>query len=149
MPQYIPAAMEQTRLERTQYDLWRQGDAVARALFGLAGLIVGGLIIAAPFIPIWEDIFALLLAVTGLLYPEIKQLVSDFRHSRLLNQLIVQAEKYQKDGRLHYLSTARLEEELQAVGGEKKAVKPAREKPAAEPPASPTPSDRGRSRHRG
>lgn len=142
MPQYIPAAMEQTRLERTHYDLWRQGDAAARAVFGLAGLVVGGLIIAAPFIPIWEDIFALLLAVTGLLYPEIKQLVSDFRHSRLLNQLIVQAEKYQKDGRLHYLSTARLEEELQAVGSGGKA---AREKPAAEPPASPP---RGRHRQR-
>jgi len=139
MPQYIPAAVEQTRLEKSAYDLWRQGDALARAAFALAGLILGGLLIAAPFIPIWEDAFAFVLAVVGLLYPEIKQLVSDLRHSRFLNRLIVQAEKYQKDGRLHYLSATRLEEELEAMGSAGK------ETPAAEPSL---PEGKGRDRHR-
>lgn len=143
LPQYIPAAVEQTRLEKTRYDLWRQGDTLARVTFALLGLILGGLIIAAPFIPIWEDAFAFVLAVMGLLYPEVKQLVGDLSHSRFLNRLIVQAEKYQKDGRLHYLSATRLEEELQSMGK-------TREKPAAEPPASepPGPGPRGRGRHR-
>src|SRR4051794_19116055 len=45
LPQYIPAAAEQTRLEKTNYDLWRQGDPAARALFGLLGLLIGGIII--------------------------------------------------------------------------------------------------------
>src|SRR3954469_1150401 len=58
LPQYVPDALEQNRLERTRYDLWRQGDPAARALFGLLGLVLGGLIIAAPFIPIFEDTFA-------------------------------------------------------------------------------------------
>ena len=31
LPQYIPAAVEQNRLEKTSYDLWRQGDPAARA----------------------------------------------------------------------------------------------------------------------
>lgn len=138
LPQYIPAAVEQTRLEKTHYDLWRQGDTLARVTFALLGLVLGGLIIAAPFIPLWEDAFAFVLAVMGLLYPEVKQLVGDLRHSRFLNGLIVHAEKYQKDGRLHYLSATRLEEELQSMGK-------TREKPAAEPPAS---EPRGRGRHR-
>ena len=145
LPQYLPAAVEQTRLEKTRYDLWRQGDTLARVVFALAGLILGGLIVAAPFIPIWEDAFAFILAVMGLLYPEVKQLVGDLRHSRFLNRLIVHAEKYQKDGRLHYLSATRLEEELQSIGSGAKA---AREKPAAEPPAAPTPPGRGRNRQR-
>jgi hypothetical protein len=127
LPQYLPAAVEQTRLERCSYDLWRQGDPGARAAFTLLGLILGGLIVLAPFIPIWEDAFAFVLAVAGFLYPEIKQLFFDRRHARFLNRLIVQAEKYQKDSRLHYLSEARLDEELRAVGvGKEKS--PARKK---------------------
>jgi hypothetical protein len=115
MPQYVPAAIEQNRLEKGNYDLWRQGDPAARALFGLIGLVIGGLIIAAPFIPIWEDAFAFALAAAGFLYPEIKKTVHDYRHSRLLNRLIAQAEKYQRDERIHYVSEARLQEELDAV----------------------------------
>lgn len=115
MPAYIPEAVEQTRLEKSGYDVWRHGDAAARALFALGGLVLGGLIVAAPFIPIWEDAFAFVLAVGGLLYPEIKQLVADSRHSRFLNRMIAEAEKYQKNARIHYVSEARLEKELDAV----------------------------------
>jgi len=136
LPAYIPEAIEQTRLEKSGYDVWRRGDAAARALFALAGLILGGLIIAAPFIPIWEDAFAFVLAVGGLLYPEVKQLVADFRHSRLLNRMIAEAEKYQKNARIHYVSEARLQEELDAVGKmdrEEENPKTEEEKPPQRP----------------
>jgi len=116
LPQYVSAAGEQNRLEKSNYDLWRQGDPAARAAFGFLGLLVGGLIIAIPWLPIFEDAFAFLLAAAGFLYPEIKKTVFDFRHARLLNRLIAQAEKYQNDRRIHYLSEARLEEELGEVG---------------------------------
>ncbi len=116
LPQYIPAAVEQTRLEKTNYDLWRQGDPAARALFGLIGLVIGGIIIAIPWIPIFEDAFAFALAAAGFLYPELKKTAFDFRHARTLNRLITKAERYQKDQRLHYVSEARLAEELDAVG---------------------------------
>lgn len=112
MPQYIPRAVEQTRLEQTNYDLWRRGDPLSRMLLGLAGLVVGGLIIAAPFIPLWEDILALLLTGLGFFYPEVKKTTFDYRHSRFLNKLIVDAEKYQKNPRLHFLTQAQIEAEL-------------------------------------
>jgi hypothetical protein len=111
LPQYLPA-VEQTRLEKNSYDVWRHGDPAARALLTLIGLILGGLIVKAPFIPIVEDAFAFVLAAAFFLYPEIKQLYFDRRHTRFLNRLIVQAEKYQKNERLHYVSEASLEEEL-------------------------------------
>src|SRR5436309_1754048 len=116
MQQYIPAAVEQNRLETSRYDLWRGGDPAARALFALLGLMIGGLIIAAPWIPIFEDAFAFLLALAGLLYPEIKKTFLDFHHSQLLNKLIARAEKYQYDSRIHYTSSAKLEAELDSVG---------------------------------
>jgi len=116
LPQYILAAVEQTRLEKSNYDLWRQGDPAARALFGLIGLVIGGIIIAIPWIPIFEDAFAFALAAAGFLYPELKKTAFDFRHARTLNRLITKAERYQKDQRIHYVSEARLAEELDAVG---------------------------------
>jgi hypothetical protein len=112
MTQYIPTAVEQNRLETNRYDLWRGGDPAARALFAVLGLALGGLIIAIPWIPIFEDAFAFLLALAGLLYPEIRKTFFDFRHSQTLNKLIARAEKYQYDNRIHYTSAAKLDAEL-------------------------------------
>lgn len=151
LPAYIPEAIEQTRLEKSGYDVWRRGDATARLAFALAGLILGGLIIAAPFVPIWEDLFAFVLAVGGIAYPEIKQLVADFRHSRLLNRMIVEAEKYQKSSDIHYVSEARLEREMDAVmreakrGETKRTPEEGTENPPIRLVSPEQPRDKGRS----
>ncbi len=110
MPQYIAAAREKNRLERNAYDLWRGGDLVSRAVFALVALTIGGIIIALPFIPIFEDAFAFVLALLAWFYPELKRMMFEHRHARLLNRLIVEAERYQHDQRIHYLSQAALEE---------------------------------------
>jgi len=115
MAQYIPAAVEQNRLEANHYDLWRGGDPAARALFAVLGLAIGGLIVAIPWIPIFEDAFAFLLSLAGLLYPEIRKGFFDFRHSQTLNRLIARAEKYQYDHRIHYTSAAKLDAELDSA----------------------------------
>ena len=121
LPQYAAAATEQNRLERSSYDLWRGGDTLARCVMGFGGLALGGLSIEAPFIPIGEDIFAFLLAASGFLYPELKRMLCDWRHARLLNRLITQAERYQKDNRIHYPSNAAFDEALRSLapGGAK------------------------------
>jgi hypothetical protein len=115
IPEYVPRAVEQTRLERAGYDLWRGGDPVARAAFGLLGLVLGGLIVAAPFIPIFEDSFAFLLTLAGFLYPEVHRLYYDRRHARFLNRMIRDVERYQKDRRVHYVSSAELDQALASV----------------------------------
>ncbi|HTG35838.1 MAG TPA: hypothetical protein VLB76_23175 [Thermoanaerobaculia bacterium] len=145
LPQYVPAAVEQNRLEKSNYDIWRQGDLAARLLFGLLGLIIGGLIIASPFIPIVEDAFAFFLAAGGFLYPEIKKTYSDFRHSRTLNRLIAQAEAYQKDQRLHYMSDARLQEELDAVTAPPVQISRGQKTAGGEGTGNPAPRHRDRS----
>ena len=117
LPQYLPAAVEQNRLEKTGYDVWRQGDPAARASFALLGLVLGSLIIALPWIPIFEDAFAFLLAALGVFYPEIKKAFYDVGHSRLLNRLILKAERYQKSQSARYVTEAKLAAELAAVGG--------------------------------
>lgn len=124
LPQYIPRAIEQTRLEEGGYDVWRKGDPSARVVYGLLGLILGVLLLVLPPKLVAENGIAFLLAAAGVLYPEIKKGYHDYRFSKFLNRLIVKAEKYQKDSRLHYVSNARMEEELRSL-----------ETPEAEPEA--------------
>jgi hypothetical protein len=115
LPQYARAAAAQSRLELASYGLWRQGDPLSRGILGLAGLAVGGIIVRVPFIPIFEDAFAFALAIAAFCYPEIRRGFFDWRYSRLLNRLVVQAETYQHR-QLPYVSEAGLAAELAEVG---------------------------------
>ena len=105
MPQYIAAAREMNALERTGYGVWRGGDPLARFVLGLGGLLLGSIIIALPFVPIVEGMFAFALAGFGLLYPEVKRYTHERRHFRLLNRLVNESAAYQKNARLHYMTT--------------------------------------------
>ncbi|HEY8021400.1 MAG TPA: hypothetical protein VIH93_09875 [Thermoanaerobaculia bacterium] len=125
MPQYAAEAIEQTRLERTNYDLWRHGDPLARACWGLGALAVGGLIVWLPFIPIFEDAFAFGLALTGLFYADIKRGFYQVRHARSLNRLIAGALAYQKNRLIHYMTDAELFEAIDVAGGAAEEAAPA------------------------
>jgi hypothetical protein len=48
--------------EKREFGIWRGGDPVARLTYVFAGLLIGGLCVALPFIPIWEKWFPFLLA---------------------------------------------------------------------------------------
>jgi len=141
LPAYIPEAVEQTRLEKSGYDVWRRGDAAARVAFTLLGLTIGGLIkLALPF-QIPENILLFLMVLGGFLYPEIKRLLEDWRHTGALNRMVSEAERYQKNTDIHYVSEARLEKELDAVG---RPVERAPEEGAEQPPLRMVPRDHER-----
>jgi hypothetical protein len=105
MPQYIAAAIRQNDLERSNYEVFRGGDVASRALFAL-----GGLIIALPFIPIFEDMFAFALAVGGWFYPDLKKYMFDRRYAAGLNRLIDESQRYQENTKIHYMTTAQIQE---------------------------------------
>ncbi len=128
LPQYIKHAIEQTRLEQSNFDLWRHGDPASRMIYALGGLVIGGLIWWAPFIPIYEKWLAPALAGIGFIYPELRRWVFELRHIRMLNRLVGHAEKYQKDRRLHAYSTQKeLDEALGALGGRTSSAAPSAE----------------------
>lgn len=106
LPQYIDAAEEMNRLERTGFDVWRRGDLPARGLFGLGGLLLGGFLLALPFVPkLYEAMFALVSGAAGITYPDLKRFLYERRHVRLLNRLVTDAARYQQNSRLHYMTT--------------------------------------------
>lgn len=108
MPQYSKAAIEMNRLERNGWDVFRHGDPAARGLFALIGLFIGSLIIATPFIPIVESLFAFGLTGAGFLYPDIARYVHERRHSHMLNRLVADSARYQQSARLHYMTTTQI-----------------------------------------
>jgi hypothetical protein len=105
LPQYIAAAQSMTESERNNFDIWRGGDLGARFAFALAGLIIGSIIIALPFIPIVEDMFAFALMAAGFLYPDLKRFMFERRYTKVLNRLVADSARYQENSRLHYMTT--------------------------------------------
>lgn len=104
LPQYTDAAEKMNALERDGYGVWRGGDPVARFVFALAGLFVGSIIIALPFVPLFEGMFAFALTAAGAVFPEINRYTHERRHYRTLNRLVSDAAQYQQNARLHYMT---------------------------------------------
>jgi hypothetical protein len=105
VPQYIVSAREITQRERRGFGVWRNGDVLARAVFALIGLTIGGIIIELPFIPIFERMFAFALTFLGFIYPELVRFMYERRHTRALNRLITTSAKYQENARIQYMTT--------------------------------------------
>jgi len=105
LPQYIAAARSMTESERDNFAIWRGGDLGARFAFALAGLFIGSVIIALPFIPIFEDMFAFALTAAGFLYPDLKRFMFERRYTKVLNRLVADSARYQENSRLHYMTT--------------------------------------------
>jgi hypothetical protein len=112
VPQYTATALEMNQEERHFFGLFRQGDLGARFLFALLGLLIGSVIIALPFIPIFEDLFAFALTVVGFMYPDLKRWMYERRYAKTLNRIIADAARYQADARLHYMTTEEITKSL-------------------------------------
>jgi hypothetical protein len=105
LPQYIAAARMITEQERDSFGIWRGGDLGARFAFALAGLVIGGIIIKMPFIPIYEDMFAFALTAAGFLYPDLKRFMHERRYMKVLNRIVADSARYQENASLHYMTT--------------------------------------------
>ncbi len=105
MPQYIADARNITELERHNFGIWRGGDLGARFAFALAGLVIGSIIIALPFIPIVEEMFAFGMTAVGFLYPDLKRFLHERHYVKGLNRIVADSARYQENTRLHYMTS--------------------------------------------
>jgi hypothetical protein len=113
IPQYTEPAREITRLERDAWNVFHGGDIGARLTFALIGLVIGGLIIAAPFIPIFEDAFAIVTTLGGFFWPDIKRYYHERAHTKLLNRLVIESGRYQENARLSYMTRQQIQESFE------------------------------------
>ena len=118
MPQYLEAAEAMNEMERQSFGVWRAGDPLSRTVFGLGGLVVGGLVKTLPFVPTLENMFVFALAAAGFMYPELKRYTHERRHVRTLNRLVADAAAYQANAKLHYMTTTDIRESFTLGPGE-------------------------------
>jgi hypothetical protein len=84
-----------TRLEQAGFRLWRGGDPIARLSYVLIGLVLGGLIVWAPFIPIWEKWFPFVLALLAWFIPDVQTRWHKRRYARELGAIVTMMERAQ------------------------------------------------------
>lgn len=115
VPQYVDAAEGMNALEASGFGAWRGGDLAARLVFALIGLLIGSLIIAIPWIPIFEQMFAFGLTAGGFFYPDVRRFAAERSYSRRLNGLIAESAAYQAASNLRYMTTDDVKKALQPV----------------------------------
>ncbi|MDP9360225.1 MAG: hypothetical protein M3P29_02110 [Acidobacteriota bacterium] len=113
MPQVVAVSRDMTELERNNFGIWRGGDLAARFTFALIGLLIGSIIIALPFIPIAEDMFALTLMAAGFLYPYLKRFMFERRYMKVLNRIVSDSARYQENAKLHYMTSQDIRKSFQ------------------------------------
>ena len=113
VPQYTEPARIITTLERSSWNVFRGGDIAARLLFAFIGLVVGSIIIATPWIPIFEEMFAFGLTAAGFFYPDLKRYYYERQFTKLLNRLVMESARYQDNARLNYMTRREIQESFE------------------------------------
>jgi len=90
------AAREFTDLEARAFGSWRRGDVYARVSYVFVGLVVGGLCLRAPFIPIWEKWFPFALAAGSWWLPDLQALWHRRGYARRLGGIVQEISSRQR-----------------------------------------------------
>jgi hypothetical protein len=98
--QTVPAAWQAiaqpyTDKERQEFRLWRGGDPVARITYVFLALVIGGLCVELPFIPIWEKWFPFVLAASAWWLPDAQVRWHKRRYARALGGIVANLAKAQ------------------------------------------------------
>ncbi len=96
----VPAAWRQvaapfTEREGREHGLWRGGDVIARITYVFGALVIGGLCVELPFIPIWEKWFPFVLAIAAWWLPDAQVGWQRRRYARALGGIVRQMTRLQ------------------------------------------------------
>jgi hypothetical protein len=90
------AARDFTALEKRSFGSWRGGDVYSRVVYVILGLVVGGLCVKAPFIPLWDKWFPFALAAGGWWLPDAQAAWHRRQYARRLGALVRDVESRQR-----------------------------------------------------
>lgn len=93
VPAYARAAGAFTLRERNDFYATREAlHGLERLGWAAGGILLGGFVIWAPFIPIWSKEWVLLFAVGGLVFPDLRRWLALRRYQSELNQVLDRAD---------------------------------------------------------
>ncbi|MCK6545051.1 hypothetical protein L6R52_04230 [Myxococcota bacterium] len=94
IPAYVRLAIKFTPRERNDfYALPEKLHTFERIGLGVAGIILGLLVIAAPFIPLWSKEWVVPFMIAGLVFPNIRRYFALRRYEKELNQLVARTDR--------------------------------------------------------
>lgn len=93
LPAYARLATRFTERERNDFYLLPEPlHGLERFAWGVAGMGLGGFVVWAPFIPLWEKEWVLPFVVGGLLFPNIRSYFALRRYQSELNGIVAHAD---------------------------------------------------------
>jgi hypothetical protein len=93
LPAYARLAARFTRRERNDFYLAPEPfHGLERVGWAVAGMALGALAIAAPFIPIWEKDWIAVFAVAGLFFPNLRRFLAYRRYQSELNGIVTRTD---------------------------------------------------------
>jgi hypothetical protein len=94
LPAYARLAGAFTPRERNDFYLAPEAlHGLERLGWGAAGLALGGLVVWAPFIPIWSKEWVLVFGVGGLVFPSVRRFLAQRRYNSELNDLVTRTDE--------------------------------------------------------
>lgn len=84
---YVVFARAQNERESRGGGGWRGGDVVSRIILSLAGLAVGGFLVWAPFVPLWEKWIPFAFMLLAPTIPDLQRFWFARQHRRRLLEL--------------------------------------------------------------
>jgi hypothetical protein len=93
IPAYVRLAVRFTPRERNAFYLAPEPwHGLERFGWAVAGVIVGVLVVLAPFIPLWSKEWIIPFMLAGLIFPNIRRFLTLRRYEGELNRLVVRAD---------------------------------------------------------
>src|SRR5262249_49140581 len=93
VPAYARLASRFTPRERNDFYLAPEPmHGLERLGFTAAGMAIGAFAVWAPFIPIWEKEWVLVFALAGLVFPNVRRVLSLRRYQAELNALVARTD---------------------------------------------------------
>jgi hypothetical protein len=104
VPAYIRLAARFTPRERNAFYLAPEPfHGLERFGWALAGVLVGALVILAPFIPLWSKEWIIPFMLGGLVFPDVRRLLMIRRYESEMNRVVAKADHEIARIDFHYL----------------------------------------------
>lgn len=93
IPAYVRVAVRFTPRERNRFNLAPEAfHGLERLGWAVAGIAIGALVIAAPFIPLWSKEWIIPFMVGGFVFPNLRRVLAVRRYEGELNRIVVRAD---------------------------------------------------------
>lgn len=119
IPAYVRFVLRYTPRERNNFYLIPEPfHFLERAGWCIAGIVAGGFVVWAPFIPLWSKEWVVPFLIAGLFYPNLRRFLSIKRYESELNRMVAKTDREIQRIEMSYLTGEQILAEPASSGEE-------------------------------